>query len=584
MFHRGLVALTVAAVAAVACSSALASSVTQLPFQYGGWMAVDGTHSHVFVSGGTGTSAIQVLDFDGTIVGTVTGQQGASGLVVDESTDTLYAALHDATAISVIDTATLTESSRMSVAPLSLPMNLALAGGKLWFTHSCQSGGGTGSIDLDGTDVTDETDLPNYCPTFATTPGDTDLLAVGDMGISPTTLEVWDVSTAPPTLVKSVWNPGGSSNLRALAFSPDAGNVLMATGSPYYIQKFVTSDLSLAGTYPTGPYPTAITMSADGDYVAAGADAYYDKDIFIYPVGDTTAIRSWDFNSTSKNLQPGGLAFSPDASRLFATSTNDATSKLDFRVYTNPTVPLLASATSLSLSKSKITFGNRVTLKAHVSGPTSGKVQFYATPYGGSKTPLKSVAIGSSGNASLTLKPAGKTTYKAEFVESDIYAHSASANKTVTVRSKTTLATSGGYGTSGKYRLYHLSQKAYMTGKVIPNHAGSGLKFVVERYASGWRGAASGAFPIQSSGATPVIRGQQTPPARSPGLQATTDLVPTFSVMELAGLEPATSWVRFHLDRSSGFATGRHFRTGAASGRRDLSSFSWVRDRYLTKT
>jgi hypothetical protein len=464
-------------------------------------MAVDGAHSHVFVSGGAGTSSIVVLDFDGNIVSTITSEQGASGLVVDESTGTLYAALRDATAISKIDTSTLAETGRISVSPLALPTNLAFAGGKLWFTHSCQSGGGTGSINPDGSGVTDETSLPGYCPTFATTPGNTDLLAVGDMGLSPTTLYVYDVSTDPPTLVKSVWNPGGAGNLRSLAFSPDASRVLSASGAPYYVQSFVASDLSLAATYTTGPYPIAVTVSGDGAYVAAGADASYDKDVFVFPVGDTAPVRSWDFDSTSKELVAGGLAFSPDVSRLFATSTNDTTGKLDFRVYGNPTVPLVATTTGLSLSKSTVTYGKSLTLKAHVSGPTSGHIRFYATPYGGTKTLLKTVAISGTGNAAVTVEPKGKTTYQAEYVENDTYASSRSSNRTVKVRSKTSLALSGGYGMSGKYRLYHLSQKAYLTGKVVPNHAGYGLKFVVQRYASGWRTIASAKYAMQANGA-----------------------------------------------------------------------------------
>jgi hypothetical protein len=311
MRRGGLIGVAVAVAAATLfCSPALASSVTQLPFAGGGWMAVDGEHEHVFVSGGAGTSSIVVLDFDGTIVTTIVGQPGASGMVVDESSDTLYVALRDATAISRIDTVALTETSRMSVAPLSLPTNLGLAGGKLWFAHSCQASGGTGSINLDGTAVTDQTTLPGYCPVFATTPGDPDLLATGDMGLSPTTLYVYDVSTGPPTLVKSVRNPGGAGNLRDLAFTPDGLHVLSASGAPYMIQSFLASDLTLAGTYPTGPYPIAVAVSDDGAHVAAGADASYDKDIFVFPVGDTTPVRSWDFDSTSKELVAGGLAFS----------------------------------------------------------------------------------------------------------------------------------------------------------------------------------------------------------------------------------------------------------------------------------
>jgi hypothetical protein len=503
MHPRGLVAIAVGlAAASIFCSAAGASTVTQLPLAGGGWMAVDGAHEHVFVSGGTGTSAIVVLDFDGNIVTTVTGEEGASGMVVDGATGTLYAALADADAISQIDTATLAETSRMSVDPLASPTNLALAGGKLWFTNACHSSG-TGSIELDGSNVTEQTDLPSYCPIFATSAGDPNLLAVGDMGLSPTEIFVYDVSTDPPTLVQSVWNPGSSGNLQDLAFAPDALTVLMASGAPYFVQSLYTSDLTLAGTYPTGPYPVAATVSDDGAWVAAGADASYDKDIFVFPAGSTTPVRSWDFASTSNTLASGGLAFSPDAGRLFATSTNGTTGQLDFRVYTNPTVPLLATTTSLTSTASTVTYGSSVTLKAHVTGTTSGTVNLFAQPYGGSKALLKAGALNSLGNVSFSVKPTAKTTYSAEFVESETHAWSASPNKTVTVRSRTTATLSGFYGTSGAYRLYRLGKKAYIRGTVVPNHSGRPLKFVVQRYSGGaWRTATTGTYPIEFNGSS----------------------------------------------------------------------------------
>ena len=69
------------------------------------------------------------------------------------------------------------------------------------------------------------------------------------------------------------------------------------------------------------------------------------------------------------------------------------------------------------------------------------------------------------------------------------------------MRSKTTIALSGGYGTSGKYRLYHVGRKAYMRGTVAPNHAGLLLKFVAQRYYSGgWHTVASGRYPLQANG------------------------------------------------------------------------------------
>ena len=51
----------------------------------------------------------------------------------DEST--LYVALPDGDAISVIDTATLTETRRISTGPGTEPESLALVGGRLFFSY-----------------------------------------------------------------------------------------------------------------------------------------------------------------------------------------------------------------------------------------------------------------------------------------------------------------------------------------------------------------------------------------------------------------------------------------------------------------
>ena len=130
-------------------------------------------------------------------------------------------------------------------------------------------------------------------------------------------------------------------------------------------------------------------------------------------------------------------------------------------------------------------------------------MRLYTQPYGGTKTLLKTAAVNASGNASFTVKPTGKTTYTAEFVENDTHASSTSNARTISVRSRTTIALSGGYRTSGKYRLYHVRKKAYLRGTVAPNHAGRSLKFSVQRYASGrWRTIASGSYPMQANGSS----------------------------------------------------------------------------------
>src|SRR5437763_8083949 len=97
-------------------ATAQADTTTQLPFtnQNGAWIVVDPAGQHVFVSSGPGTSSIVVLNYAGAIVKTITGENGASGMALNPATHTLYVALHDVTAISEINTQTLTETHRFS--------------------------------------------------------------------------------------------------------------------------------------------------------------------------------------------------------------------------------------------------------------------------------------------------------------------------------------------------------------------------------------------------------------------------------------------------------------------------------------
>ncbi|HEX8629644.1 MAG TPA: hypothetical protein VF755_15870, partial [Catenuloplanes sp.] len=80
-------------------------ATTAIPLPTYADMAVDPHSGHVFVSGGPGTSAIVVADRDGRVVGSVPGQSGATGLALSGDGRTLYAALAEADAVSVIDTA-----------------------------------------------------------------------------------------------------------------------------------------------------------------------------------------------------------------------------------------------------------------------------------------------------------------------------------------------------------------------------------------------------------------------------------------------------------------------------------------------
>ncbi len=166
-------------------------------------MAVDPAGGHVFVSDGPGTSSIVVLDYRGTIVKTIPEEDGASGMAVDAANHRLYVALHDDSAISVIDTRTLTETKRFSTSPYTDPSNLVIAGGKLWFScvydliRGCVvsanlNGSGKAKADMIGIDAM--TVLAAGGPTG-------NLLALGSGYGEPSVVGVYEVAGTTPTLV-----------------------------------------------------------------------------------------------------------------------------------------------------------------------------------------------------------------------------------------------------------------------------------------------------------------------------------------------------------------------------------------------
>jgi hypothetical protein len=92
----------------------------------------------------------------------------------------------------------------------------------------------------------------------------------------------------------------------------------------------------------------------------------------------------------------------------------------------------------------------------------------------------------------------------AEYAGDEAFAD-ASASRAVTVAVITTTRLSGYYGTSGGYRLYHAGQDPLQVGKVVPNHAGKGLRFPVQARVNGhWLLLGSPRFKIGPNGSVGV--------------------------------------------------------------------------------
>lgn len=484
--------------------SAQADSATQLPFSNanGPWLLVDPGGGHVFVSGGPGTSSIVVLNFSGQIVKTITGEGGASQMALNTATHTLYVALHDATAISEINTQTLTETKRFSTAPYADPYSLVIAGGKVWF--SCANGGSgcLASANLDGTGL-----AAGSIPEFSTSASllaaggsSNDLLALAVLDEEPVTVAVYDVSGSTPTLVSSTHDPsggGGTGAVRDMKFDSTGAHLLLATAAPYSVYSVTTSNLLPNAQYPTGPYPHSLAVTGDGKFVAGGISTNNGADTFVYPVGSTTPVRTWQVGDDDLPNVAHALAFSPDASLLFAVSEDVATGHLAFHVLGQPTVALKPTTTTLTAAGKTVRYGSHVSLKVQVGGATTGKVDLYATTSSETKKLVASGSV-SSGTATLTVTPTENTTYLAQLEQGQGFGSSTSAEVKVEVAPALSITTRPG----GKARLHgHRVSRTWLTAKVKPARPEEPLGFVVQRHVKHrWRPVVAGEFPIEKTG------------------------------------------------------------------------------------
>ena len=495
-------------------ASAQAGATTQLPFTNGGgaWLAVDPSGGHVFVSGGPGTSSIVVLDYAGQIVKTITGQGGASQMAVNTATHTLYVALHDQSAISEIDTQTLTETARFPTNPYPSPTSLVIAGGKLWF--SCFQNNGQGCIasnlgyivsaNLDGTGITNTISGWPFATVLTSGGPGNKFLAIADTYQAPPNVDVWDVSGATPTLVSHIHDPdGGTAFVRQMAFDPSGANLLLTAGAPYYVESLSTSTLLSSGQYPTGPYPISVAVTADGNFVAGGINTGSGPDVFVFPTGNTTPVRTFQVGDDNLSGVAHSLAFSPDASKLFAVADNAATGHLAFHVLDGPTIKPAVTSTSLARSASSVRYGGTTSLTVHTTGTGTGTVELYATPSGGTTKQLVATGTLSAGTATFTVKPAQNTTYSAVLDEGSAYAGSASPSVSIDVAPILSLSTRP----RGTGRVQgHRVRKVQFTAGIKPARSNEQLEFTVQRRVGGrWHTDVVEPFSLQGVSTLQVI-------------------------------------------------------------------------------
>jgi len=178
---------------------------------------------------------------------------------------TLHVAATTVGRIDAFNTSTLAPTGSLGGGSLVKPNTLVKAGGRLWTsTGTCGARPQLASINP----ITGVTTVHAsggglfYCPFLFTSPIDPNMVLGFDIGLSPTTVYRYDVSTGAPVIDDSFW-AGSNSNSRDAKVLPDGQTFALASGSPYEIRTLGVDPLNYNGVvYTTGNYPNAVDATA----------------------------------------------------------------------------------------------------------------------------------------------------------------------------------------------------------------------------------------------------------------------------------------------------------------------------------
>jgi hypothetical protein len=430
--------------------AAPAPSATVLPGAYSS-MAVDPVNDHVFVST-PGSGSVEVIDFSGNIVDTITGlgvSPSTDANIVTYANDSIYMTETTNGAVVRIDPMTLSVTALTS--GLVSPYDLVYSAGTLWTT----TGGFWPPPTLVGFDIatgvtTSYPQLQLQGSGLASGPGLPNTVFSYDPGFSPFAISRIDVESTP-TIQASQSEIGDSDtteidNVNDVAISPDGSELLPAGGYPYEFIGLDAANLqTVDAIYPADQGPTAIAVtSANDGLVAGGTSGAYGPDLIVYPLGNPSEqILSYEFPTTdgsSGNDQTlvRGLAFSPNGDLLFAVSGPlVADAEPEFHVFNLPNeIPPTSFSISVEDSQSAtISSGGSATFsESGLPAAAAGTVSFSANG-------LELCTINLSGQADEntscdmpSLLGVGNYTVTASFTDGDgSFQDSSSANSTTLV-------------------------------------------------------------------------------------------------------------------------------------------------------
>lgn len=243
---------------------------------------------------------------------------------------------------------------------------------------------------------------------------------------------------------------------------------------------------ALTLTSPAWAYPNQ-TLTVDGTLALSGGASVDGLPIEITksvdgaaPVAVATPAAAADGSFSFEDTPAAGTVVYRAA---FAGATNTSAEN----AFATVVVAKRASKLTVSVSKSTVRYGDKVTITAHLNGGSQNKtVTIWAVPAGGTKQKLRQAEVNGSGNLSVPHAPTRNTTYYATYGGDAYWEADTSASKVVEVVPRWSTKIIGGYATVHGVRLYHYSSKCGPTDAtgcpaatftLGPNHAGQRVSY-----------------------------------------------------------------------------------------------------------
>jgi hypothetical protein len=523
--RRTLATLVVASLALPLWASPAGAGGTIAPAQLGPGTTVSGlttfsnmavSTEYVFLAEGSAGSQVAILDLDGTQVDTIDNVPAPMGVAVTGTT--LYVAAMNASAIYVYDASTMpaTKIDTFSTLPVQSPTSLALAGGRLWFTGLEPDNGPHASL---GSMTTGGTDLqafypPGYeywqyyggCGDISHSSFADDRLFVHGLGCgSPDALYLYDASAEPPARLADYgltnWGSYGSQPVTVL---PDGSGMVVGSNNGLAVRSLDDLDGPVFSYgVPSGwnAWGSAIASSSSGLLAANGnVGTSGDTGIVLWQVGDVAPVNGFQLPAGNTYVARHGLAFSADGSTLYAVVAGDGNIVLQA---IDP--DLQGTSLGLQVSANKVTFGDRVTLTATLSGPGAGQEISFRREADGVTSQMGTCTTGAGGSCTFTTKPSMNAKYRASFAGTDEWAASTSANVNVSVRASLTGRMLRAYGTSGDYSLYHERQRVFYSVTMKPKRPGKKIVITFQyNFGSGWKNGGNQGFKQGDTGTVTI--------------------------------------------------------------------------------